>query len=183
VWEYWNGAWVALVGLVDGTSGLTDLSAGTEVTWTPQSDWAETAIDGVTCFWIRVTEDNASPSWSQVPIGSQIDLGVGLIIDVNIDSTTCFTTQKYRPMAHDEDLVYRIKPDSIENATFAATNVIDVDVDYIGLGTAPQDLDVKVFGYVNEVLHLTALDGGQAVIQSSISTSTSTVDIFMHGTP
>lgn len=50
--EYWNGsAWVAVTGLTDGTTGLT--ASGT-MTWTIPSDWATTALNGITCYWLRL---------------------------------------------------------------------------------------------------------------------------------
>ena len=43
-WEYWNGAWVALSGVVDGTSSFT--TAGDNiVSWTAPSDWADTTVN------------------------------------------------------------------------------------------------------------------------------------------
>lgn len=50
-WEYWNGsAWMAL-STSDGTAGLT--ASGT-VSWAPPSDWATTAVNGTTGYWVRV---------------------------------------------------------------------------------------------------------------------------------
>jgi hypothetical protein len=49
--EYWNGAWTAVSGLADGTSGLT---ADGTLTWTVPSDWATVALNGITCYWVRL---------------------------------------------------------------------------------------------------------------------------------
>jgi len=60
--EYWNsGAWVAVSGLSDGTSGLT--ASGT-ITWTIPSDWVTKALNSVTCYWIRLRYT----SYSVMPI-------------------------------------------------------------------------------------------------------------------
>jgi hypothetical protein len=51
VWEYWNGsAWTTL-SVTDGTTGFT---VDGSVTWTNPSDWATTAVNSVTCYWVRV---------------------------------------------------------------------------------------------------------------------------------
>jgi hypothetical protein len=49
-WEYWGGSW-KLLSVVDGTNGLTRSGM---VTWTPPSDWATVAVNGVTLYWVRV---------------------------------------------------------------------------------------------------------------------------------
>ena len=43
-WEYWNGAWVALSGVTDGTSSFTSLGDNI-VSWTAPSDWVDTTIN------------------------------------------------------------------------------------------------------------------------------------------
>jgi hypothetical protein len=51
VWEYWNGtAWTTLT-VTDGTNGFTQ--DGT-VSWTIPTDWATTAVNAVTTYWVRV---------------------------------------------------------------------------------------------------------------------------------
>jgi hypothetical protein len=51
VWEYWNGtAWTTLT-VTDGTNGFTQ--DGT-VSWTIPTDWASTAVNAVTTYWVRV---------------------------------------------------------------------------------------------------------------------------------
>ena len=49
VWEYYNGAWVALT-VVDGTSAFT---ADGYVTWTAPADWIQTTINSALAFWVR----------------------------------------------------------------------------------------------------------------------------------
>jgi len=50
-WEYWNGsAWTALT----VTDGTTKLTVNGSVTWTIPGTWATTAVNGTTCYWVRV---------------------------------------------------------------------------------------------------------------------------------
>jgi hypothetical protein len=50
--EYWNGTiWTALITLSDGTSGMT---VDGVVTHAPQTDWAQTTVNGVNQYWIRI---------------------------------------------------------------------------------------------------------------------------------
>jgi hypothetical protein len=51
VWEYWNGAWVALT-VQDGTASFVNIGA-LSVSWAPPADWAVTAINGITAWWVR----------------------------------------------------------------------------------------------------------------------------------
>jgi hypothetical protein len=95
--EYWNGsAWTAVTGLTDGTSGLT--ASGT-ISWTIASGWATAALNGVTCYWIRLryTSYAVMPivqyctltGWTQVygPTTNQCDFqhsgGTAVFYDVN----------------------------------------------------------------------------------------------------
>jgi hypothetical protein len=50
-WEYWDGSWSALT-TQDGTSQLSQVGLNA-VVWEPPSDWATTAINGVTGYWVR----------------------------------------------------------------------------------------------------------------------------------
>jgi len=54
VWEYYDGsAWQALSNVTDGTSGFT-AAVGTQfVTFDVPTDWAQTAVDSITAWWIR----------------------------------------------------------------------------------------------------------------------------------
>jgi hypothetical protein len=60
VWEYWNGAWVALTvqdntnqwGLMGGQS-LNTIGVNS-VHWNQPADWAATAVNAVNAFWIRL---------------------------------------------------------------------------------------------------------------------------------
>jgi len=50
-WEYWNGSWSTLT-TQDGTSQLSQVGLNA-VVWEPPADWATTAINGVTGYWVR----------------------------------------------------------------------------------------------------------------------------------
>ncbi len=193
--EYYNGSWVPLVGLIDGTNGLTDLSAGTTIQWTPQADWIEVAINIVTCFWIRIVENHASPTFSQVPIGSQISLGIGVVVDVHAGGTTIFTTQKNRVVIFDDSTNGKQllvgSSNTIEAGTFAGSGSLTVDVDLVATGTAAQDLVVTVYGTYSDA-QATAIPEQFAItfgadnigqINSSAAASDSVVDIILHGKP
>lgn len=54
--EYWNGsAWTALVSVTDGTS---DLSQDGALVHVPQTDWVQNTVNGITAYWIRLSEEN-----------------------------------------------------------------------------------------------------------------------------
>ncbi|MHA2377590.1 MAG: hypothetical protein ACXAB9_15665, partial [Candidatus Thorarchaeota archaeon] len=51
-YEYWNGTiWTALIGLTDNTSGQ---SVDGTVVHTPQANWAQTTVNAVSQYWIRI---------------------------------------------------------------------------------------------------------------------------------
>ena len=57
-WQYWNGGWVAIPAAsiqdnTDGGQGTFSASGVNGVHWTPPADWAATAINGITAFWVR----------------------------------------------------------------------------------------------------------------------------------
>jgi hypothetical protein len=70
VWEYWNGAWVGLPGLVDGTNQFQAAGGNHDVTFTRPGDWATTAVNGVTLYWIRARLTNITTETTQ-PKGTQ----------------------------------------------------------------------------------------------------------------
>jgi len=51
VWEYWNGAWVAIPGLASDVGYFNQSGA---VAFTPPSDWVTNAVNGSNQYWIRV---------------------------------------------------------------------------------------------------------------------------------
>ncbi|MHA2265831.1 MAG: hypothetical protein ACXAEN_25855 [Candidatus Thorarchaeota archaeon] len=54
-WEYWDGdSWEALAGLSDGTDQFEAAAGWHTVSWTLPGDWATTAVDGKTAYWVRL---------------------------------------------------------------------------------------------------------------------------------
>lgn len=64
-WEYWNGAaWASIASLIDNTQGFT-INGVNGVFWIPAADWATTAINGVTAYWVRfrmITGSGSAPT-------------------------------------------------------------------------------------------------------------------------
>ncbi len=81
-WEYWNGAWVALAGVTDGTAGFTAAAGNHDVTFTMPTDWVRTTVKKYNCFWIRARV-SAYTSVTTQPKGTQawieIDGGGGTV--------------------------------------------------------------------------------------------------------
>lgn len=78
-WEYWNGAaWASLTIAYDGTSTSTadgTLSFGRDgaVAFVPPSDWAQSEVDGVTVFWVRVgIASGKAANLTQVPLMNSV---------------------------------------------------------------------------------------------------------------
>lgn len=58
LWEYWDGStWSTL-----SMTGTADFSADATITWTVPGDWALTTVNGVEAYWIRYSQDAASPA-------------------------------------------------------------------------------------------------------------------------
>lgn len=72
VWEYYNtaGAWVALAGVVDGTTGFTAAAGSRDVTFTIPTNWANTAVYGKTGYHVRARV-SAYTSIVTQPLGTQ----------------------------------------------------------------------------------------------------------------
>lgn len=72
-WEYYNGSWVALSNLADGTQKLTE-SGIKKVTWDTPSDWIATGGSGLPAtnyYYIRLRVSSFT-SFSTAPIGAQV---------------------------------------------------------------------------------------------------------------
>lgn len=69
-WEYWNGsAWVALVGVADGTNGFKTGGA-TSVVFVAPADWAAQVLNGsASLFYVRARRDGGTVTTS--PLGTQ----------------------------------------------------------------------------------------------------------------
>jgi hypothetical protein len=54
-WEYWNGtAWATLTTLTDTTVSWRTPTGAQSATWTAPANWATTAVNGSTYYWIRI---------------------------------------------------------------------------------------------------------------------------------
>ncbi len=70
-WEYWNGGWVALVGVTDNTLGFTASTGIKTVLFIRPGDWVLTNVNGVgNKYWIRARV-SAYTSVTQQPKGTQ----------------------------------------------------------------------------------------------------------------
>ena len=58
VWEYWNGAWVAVVGEIDMASEWQATAGINRIQWTPQGDWAPSIIMLMNLYWVRSRTTN-----------------------------------------------------------------------------------------------------------------------------
>ena len=71
VWEYWNGgAWAALTGVTDGTSGFTSGTGTKTVTFTRGAGWATTSVNAVGPYYYVRARVSAYTSITTQPKGS-----------------------------------------------------------------------------------------------------------------
>jgi hypothetical protein len=70
-WEYYNGsAWGSIVGLVDGSTGLTVLGASS-ITFTPPADWAKNTLTAGEKFYSIRARFTVVGAGYQQPLGSR----------------------------------------------------------------------------------------------------------------
>jgi hypothetical protein len=67
--EYWNGAWVALAGVIDNTSEFT-VAGKHNIKWTRPGDWALTTVNALNLYWIRARV-TAVVTYTTQPLGTQ----------------------------------------------------------------------------------------------------------------
>jgi hypothetical protein len=88
-WEYWNGAWTALSGVVDGTSALTATGENI-VSWTIPGDWAAVNDGGFGSYkYVRVRY--TSGTMTIVPLGRKAKLNVTKYLPFTGDRTIVST--------------------------------------------------------------------------------------------
>lgn len=68
-WQYYNGTWTALSGIIDGTNGF-QTSGTTSVYWTIPTDWTSTTIDSQAAYWIRCLVTTLGSTTTN-PLGTQ----------------------------------------------------------------------------------------------------------------
>jgi hypothetical protein len=71
VWEYWNGAWVSLAGVTDGTSGFKGTTGLNTVTFTRPGDWATTTVNSIGPYYYIRARLSAYTSITTQPLGTQ----------------------------------------------------------------------------------------------------------------
>lgn len=93
----------------------------------------------------RLYNDSGAP-WQILSLRASLGLapvGAAVIIDVNIDGTTIFTTQSNRPTIPDGGYTSG-KVTTMDIATVADGSYLTIDVDQIGSTTAGGDLTVQI---------------------------------------
>ena len=69
--EYWNGAWVPVVGEDDGSSEFQAGAGWKHISWTPQGDWVASVILGMNLYWVRSRTVNYL-SQAVKPLGAKV---------------------------------------------------------------------------------------------------------------
>jgi hypothetical protein len=77
-WKYWNGAWVNLAGVIDGTNGFHNSGTNT-ITFTRPGDWALKNILGMNLYWVTA-EITAYTSRVTQPLGTQAWIYIASIL-------------------------------------------------------------------------------------------------------
>lgn len=88
VWEYWNGAWTTIPGMVDDTSSF-QVAGWNDATFTPPNDWVTTTINGQGPFYytrLRVTTGGGTGARATVvslldTVRYEAAFGPGTIVD------------------------------------------------------------------------------------------------------
>lgn len=140
-WEYWNGStWAALtVVAVTGNANLT--GATHELSWTPPSAWATTAVNGVTNYWIRA---RVTTLYTTAGTGSYFTPGViPVLSQMTIDApeTTTRTIKSavlkidYHVDSNNKALIQTQTRVSVKLGAAAVSYVMDASAD-IAIGAA-----------------------------------------------
>jgi hypothetical protein len=75
VWEYFNGSWVSLSNVVDGSAGYS-LAGESKTTWTVPGDWTTAAIDGSNSYYYVRARISATAAGYVQPSSRKITLDV-----------------------------------------------------------------------------------------------------------
>jgi hypothetical protein len=102
VWEYWNGAWLAVPGLQDGTEGFTIEGLSGVLIPTIPGDWTSTTINGSAAFFLRARVATFV-NQTQQPLGSRAvsyapDPLLSDPLDVNGDGQIGWTILDWRTL-------------------------------------------------------------------------------------
>lgn len=137
-WKYWNGsAWTALSGVTDGTTSFT--TAGTkDVTFTLPSDWAQTAVNAITKYWVKA-DLTAYTSITTQPLGQQAwAVGRTIVIDGAALTADAYIGDSVQVTSGDNaGDQYYINANGTTNITVEEPLTIDLDADVCKIITAP----------------------------------------------
>jgi len=70
-WYYWNGAWVPVVGEIDGANEWQYGPGFVTVSHTPQGDWVQQVIQAMNLYWLKC-ETTAFVNQITAPLGTQV---------------------------------------------------------------------------------------------------------------
>lgn len=83
-WQYWNGAWVSLSGVTDGTSNYANTGSNT-VSWTLPGDWATTTVNSQgPYYYVRAALTAGTPDQAR---GRRVTLDVTRYLPFNQTQT------------------------------------------------------------------------------------------------
>ena len=71
IYEYWNGAWVAVVAEDDQSNEWQSGTGTHRIQWTPQGDWVTSIIMGMDLYWVRSRTTNFV-NQTVAPLGAQV---------------------------------------------------------------------------------------------------------------
>jgi hypothetical protein len=139
-----SGKWVRLA--IGGLARILRVSATGLPAWVDEEHVQPFSKSGVLAVAVGAMRWYAKGDWTITQVRAAVGTaptGASLIVDVNKNGTTIFTTQTNRPTiaaGTNTDLA-----DAIEVATLADGDYLTVDVDQIGSGTPGSDLVVEVW--------------------------------------
>jgi hypothetical protein len=70
-WSYWNGAWVPVVGEIDGSNEWQFGTGLACISHTPQGDWVQCVIQGMNLYWLK-SETIGFVNQITAPLGTQV---------------------------------------------------------------------------------------------------------------
>lgn len=77
VWNYWNGAWTAVVDENDGSNEWQTAPGLKIITHTPQGDWVPTIIQGMNLYWLMSDTTNWVNRITK-PLGTQVWVAINV---------------------------------------------------------------------------------------------------------
>lgn len=157
-WEYYNGAWTALSGVTDGTTGFTMAGENT-ISWTVPSDWATTTVNSQGPFYYVRGRVSAYTTINAQPLGQQVyysivwpgaakvtiedpdstDVFFGRLLKIDSDAenrTLMFYCEDWLSQLDDEQIDYDFRED-LDGSGLRESEIYPDYDDGDGLGIAP----------------------------------------------